>query len=119
MQDNTIVLRYLLSFFIYHAPLRSGYPALKKVKEVKHTIPRHPEPQAFLQSTVLTPIPVDAIYHTRLVPRTLVVDHRALRPPEEALAALAGDDTVVDSAALVSAHLAGDDFDLSCEEKKY
>ena len=30
------------------------------------------------------------------------------------LAALAGDDAVVDAGALVSAHLAGDDLDLGC-----
>ena len=48
----------------------------------------------------------------------LVVDDGGLRPPEEALASLAGDDAVVDAGALVPAHLAWDDLDLSCGGKR-
>lgn len=65
-----------------------------------------------MQSTVLTPVPVDPVHHALLVPGALVVDDGALRPPEEALAALARDHTVVDPGRLVAAHFAGDDLDL-------
>jgi len=42
----------------------------------------------------------------------LVVDDAALRPPEEPLAAFAGDHAVVNPAGLVPADLARDDLDL-------
>ena len=42
----------------------------------------------------------------------LVVDDAALRPSEEAFAAFASDDAVVNPARLVAADLARDDLDL-------
>ena len=44
--------------------------------------------------------------------RHLVVDDAALGPSEEALAAFAGDDAVVDPAGLVATDLTRDDLDL-------
>lgn len=67
-----------------------------------------------MQPAVLTPIPVDPIDDALLVPGALVVHDGALRPPEEALASLAGYHTVVDAGRLVAAHFAGDDLDLRC-----
>lgn len=67
-----------------------------------------------MQSTVLTPVPVDSVDDALLVPGALVVDDGALRAPEEALASLAGYHTVMDAGRLVAAHFAGDDFDLRC-----
>uniref|UniRef100_A0A182QG69 Uncharacterized protein n=1 Tax=Anopheles farauti TaxID=69004 RepID=A0A182QG69_9DIPT len=61
-------------------------------------------------STVLASISVNPIYHALLVSRALIVDNGALRPSEEALAALAGDHTVVHPGRLVAAHLARSPF---------
>ena len=47
-----------------------------------------------------------------ICPPYLIVDDAALRPSEEAFAAFAGDDTIVDPAGLVAADLARDDLDL-------
>lgn len=71
-----------------------------------------------MQSTVLASIPVDPIDHALFVSRALVVDDGALGPPEEALAALAGDHTVVHPGRLVAAHLARYDLDLSCGKER-
>ena len=60
----------------------------------------------------MTPIPVDPIDDAVPLSRALVVDHAALRPPEEPFAALAGDHAVVNPAGLVPADLARDDLNL-------
>lgn len=70
-----------------------------------------------MQPTVLASVPVDAVDDALLVPRALVVDHRALRSPEEALAALARYHAIVDARGLVAADFAGNYFDLRCNEK--
>ena len=71
-----------------------------------------------MQPAELAPITVDPIDHAVLLPGTLVVDHGGLGPAEEALAALAGDDPVVDAAGLVAAHLARDDLDLGWKRER-
>ena len=62
-------------------------------------------------------VAVDAIDDAILLARALVVDDGTLRPPEEALAAFTGDDSIVDARTLVAAHLARDDLDLRCKKK--
>lgn len=59
-------------------------------------------------------VAVDAIDDAILLSRALVVDDGTLRPPEETLAALAGDDSIMDARTLVAAHLARDDLNLRC-----
>lgn len=71
-----------------------------------------------MQSTVLTPIPVDSVHDTLFIPGALVVDDGALGTPEEAFAALAGYHAVMYSGRFIAAHFAGDDFDLRCNEEK-
>ena len=71
-----------------------------------------------MQPTVLAPVPVDAVDDALLVPGALVVDHRALRSPEEALAALARYHAIMHARRFVAAHFAGNYFDLRCKEKK-
>ena len=61
-------------------------------------------------------VAVDAIDDAILLARALVVDDGTLRPPEEALAAFTGDDSIVDARTLVAAHLARDDLDLRCKK---
>lgn len=78
------------------------------------TISTHAQSKAFLKATVLAAIAIDAVDDAVLVAWTLIVDHRRLRAPEEALAALARDDAVVHATALVAAYLAGYDLDLCC-----
>jgi hypothetical protein len=78
----------------------------------KLTISGHSQAQTFLQATVLTSVPVHSVYHAILVARALVVDHRALRSPEEALAALACDHSIVDAAAFVPTHFTRYDLNL-------
>ncbi|ROT69705.1 hypothetical protein C7M84_012088 [Penaeus vannamei] len=78
------------------------------------TIPGHAEVEALLQAAVLASVAVDPIHHAVLLARALVVDDGGLGPPEEALAALARDDTIVDAGGLVAAHLAGNDLNLGC-----
>ena len=82
------------------------------------TVSGHAEREALLEAAELAPVPVDPVDHAVLLARALVVDHRALAAPEEALAALARDDAVVHPARLVAAHLARDDLDLGCNRKK-
>ena len=77
----------------------------------------HAECQAFLEPTILASVAVDAIDDAILLARALVVDDGTLRPPEEALAAFTGDDSIVDARTLVAAHLARDDLDLRCKKK--
>ena len=62
----------------------------------------------------MTSVPVDSVYNAVLVARALVVDHRTLRSPEEALAALASDHSIVDATALVPAHFTRYDLNLRC-----
>lgn len=59
-------------------------------------------------------VAVHAVDDAVLLARALVVDDGGLRAPEEALAALARDHAIVHARALVAAHLARDDLDLSC-----
>lgn len=89
-----------------------------KLKETWLTIPGHAERQALLQPAELAPVPVDPVHHAALLPGALVVDDGGLRPPEEALAALARDDAVVDAAGLVPAHLARDDLNLGWKKER-
>lgn len=67
-----------------------------------------------MKAAVLAAVAVDAVHDAVLLTRTLVVDDGGLGTPEEALAALAGDDTIVHARRLVPAHLARDDLDLGC-----
>lgn len=90
----------------------------KNRKYFRLTVTGHAQSQTLLEPAVLTPVPVDAVYHAVLVARTLVVDHGRLRPPEESLAAFTRDYTVVDTTGLVTAHLARYDLDLSCRQKR-
>lgn len=68
-----------------------------------------------MESTVLAAVSIHSVHHTILLSRALIVHDRGLRSPEEPLAALAGDDAIVDSRRLVAAHLAGNDLNLGCE----
>ena len=86
--------------------------------ELQLTISRHPQRHALLEPAELAAVPVDPVDDAVLLARALVVDHRALAAPEEALAALARDDAVVHPARLVAAHLARDDLDLGCNRRK-
>ena len=89
------------------------------VQKKRLAISGHAECQAFLEPTILASVAVDAIDDAILLARALVVDDGTLRPPEEALAAFTGDDSIVDARTLVAAHLARDDLDLRCKKKKY
>ena len=82
------------------------------------TVSGHAEGEALLEAAELAAVPVDPVDHAVLLARALVVDHRALAAPEEALAALARDDAVVHPRRLVPAHLARDDLDLGCNKRK-
>lgn len=57
-------------------------------------------------------VAVDAIDDAILLSGALVIDDGTLRPSEETLAALAGDDSIMDARTLVTAHLARDDLNL-------
>ena len=81
------------------------------------TIPTHAKPQTFLKAAILAPVPVDSVDDAVFVPRTLVVDDRALRPPEEALAALARYHAVMDATALIPTYFARDYLDLCCNKQ--
>jgi len=80
-----------------------------------HRFSGHAQTEALLQAAVLAPVAVDAVDGAVPLSGALVVDHPRLRAPEEAFAALAGDDAVVDAAGLVAAHFAGDDLYLGCK----
>lgn len=119
--------RFFLSLSLFSArfqntrrPAATALTFLSRVERAQTTltVARHSQPEALLQPAVLAPVPVHAVHHAVLVARTLVVDHGRLRPPEEALAALARDHAVVHAAGLVAAHLARYDLDLSCSEHK-
>lgn len=71
-----------------------------------------------MQPTILTSVPVDSVDDALFIPRTLIVDHRALRSPKEALAALACDHAVVDAGRLVATYFTRDYFDLRCNERE-
>ena len=101
------------------------------------TISGHAERHALLQAAELAPVPVHSVHHAVLLPGTLVVGHTGLGSPKEALqvnyycgvsrgtlvmmtnlASLTRDHAVVDTAGLVSTHLAGDDLNLCCKKKE-
>ena len=73
----------------------------------------HAKAEALFQTAGLAAIAVgsvdDAVSRSRAVVSSVVL----LRTAEEAFAALAGDDAVVDSGAAIAAHFARDDFDMS------
>lgn len=81
------------------------------------TVAAHAKLQTLLQSTVLATIAVHPVDDTLFVTRTLVVYDGALRASEEAFAALARDDTIVDARRFIATYFARYDLDLSWMEK--
>lgn len=61
------------------------------------TISAHSKPKTFLEATVLTSVPVDPVNDAIFISRALIVDYGALTAPKEALAALAGDHSIMDA----------------------
>ena len=49
------------------------------------TISRHAKRKAFLESTILTPVPIDSVNNTGFIPGALVVHWSCLTSPEEPL----------------------------------
>ena len=76
------------------------------------TISGHAQLEALCQPAGLTPVPVDPVYDAVLLTGAVVVDDGGLRAPEETLATLTRDHTVVNPTRLITAHLAGDYLDL-------
>lgn len=82
------------------------------------TISAHSQPKAFLQSTILTPVPIHSIYHAVLGPWTLIINYRTLAATEKALAALTCDYSIMDTTRFVTTNFAGYYFNLSWKEKE-
>ena len=95
-----------------HVPRLRNIFTLQKEGNISLTVSGHAKGQALLQPAELAPVAVDAVDDAVLLPGALVVDDGGLRAAEEALAALARDDSVVDPRRLVPAHLARDHLDL-------
>lgn len=71
------------------------------------TVSAHSNGEAFLEPTVLAPVPVEPDHQTLAVAQTAVLDLLLDAPPEESLAAFARRDAVMIAGGLVAAHLAG------------
>lgn len=98
----------LVAVVALHGGQNLGLLALGHAPET-NGIARHAHGDALLQPTVLAPVPIDAHDGTLLVLAAgPVLDLLLYGAPEEALAALAGVDAVVEAAGPVAAHLAQD-----------
>ena len=90
---------HLFALLLRHAPKFNG-------------ISRHAQSHALLQPAVLAPVSRHPLDHAVLLPGALVVHYGRLAAPEETLAPLAGDHSIVHARRLVAAHLARDYLDL-------